>query len=92
MTARPEPIMSFEIEQGLAYTPELQRLIADCRGRANDDFINYAIGKLQREGSVERDWPTHITVVVRREFISWSLISRSGHRFSATCQGLAKPK
>jgi hypothetical protein len=84
MTARPEPIISFEIETGVIYTSQRQRQVADCRRRANGDFVAYAIGKLQREGTIAPDWPTHINVAIQRDAVSWSLVSKSGHRFSAS--------
>ena len=79
-----EPTISFEIDDGIAYTPERQRQVADCRRRANEDFIQYSMGKLQRDGTLAHDWPTHISVAVRRDAVSWSLVSKSGHRFSAS--------
>lgn len=79
-----EPKISFEIDEDIAYTSECQRLVADCRQRANEEFMAYAIGKLQRDGTVERDWPVHVTVRVGRDAVSWSLVSKSGHRFSAS--------
>jgi hypothetical protein len=81
----PEPKISFEIEPDVIYTSELQRLVADCRRRANDDFINYSVGKLQRDGMVAPDWPVHISISVGRDAVSWSLASKSGHRFNASC-------
>lgn len=75
------PEMSFLIEDGIAYTPDLQALVADCRRRAADDFLAYGIGKLQRDGTLEPDWPTSINVRVERDRVEWSLTSRSGHLF-----------
>ncbi len=77
--------MSFEIAEGVAYTPERQRQVAACMRQANDDFVRHAIGKLQRDGTIDRDWPVHISVNVRRAEVSWSLVSKSGHRFTACC-------
>lgn len=79
-----EPAMSFSIEDGIVYAPELRCQVADCMRRANEDFINYSIAKLQRDGTIERDWPVHISVNIQRDAVSWSLVSRSGHRFSAS--------
>lgn len=84
MKARPEPIMSFEIESGVPYTAELQRLVADCRRRANSEYVDYSIAKLQRDGSIAPDQPVHVSVQVQRDWVSWALVSRSGHRFAAT--------
>lgn len=79
-----EPETVFEIEPYISYSPELQRLVAGCRQRANDDFIQYAIDRLRSHGSIAPDWPVRIHIRIQCDAVTWALESWNGHRFSAS--------
>jgi len=81
----PPPLaMSFSIADGIEYTEERRRHVAECMRRANDDYLAAAVGRLQRDGKLAPDWPTSVNVRVESERVEWSMTSRSGHVIRAT--------